>query len=307
MPKICYAGKNFQTKTLEMIVTANRILEEYERQGFQLTLRQLFYQFVARGLIPNTDKSYNRLGTAINDGRLAGLIDWRHIVDRTRNLRKNNHWTSPEDIVSACAAQYEIDKWEDQQYRVEVWVEKDALVDVVQKACKPLDVPFFSCRGYTSQSEMWTAGMRLLGHWKNDQEPIVLHLGDHDPSGIDMTRDIGDRLATFVEHHGYDAPRVVRIALTMNQIEEYDPPPNPAKVTDSRADAYIAEFGKSSWELDALEPQVLVDLITNEVENFIHEDRWSESVERETEERGRLRDVSKRWAEVCAMLDGEED
>ena len=102
MPLIQYEEKNLRPKTLEVIERANEIIADYQSQGFDLTLRQLFYQFVSRGLIPNTQKEYKNLGSAINDGRLAGLVDWESIVDRTRELRSLPHWTSPRDIVKAC-------------------------------------------------------------------------------------------------------------------------------------------------------------------------------------------------------------
>ena len=153
-----------------------------------------------------------------------------------------------------------LDKWEGQPNYVEVWVEKDALVDIVGQACRPIDTPYFSCRGYTSQSEMWSAAQRFIRQNRIRENCFIIHLGDHDPSGIDMTRDIQERLEMFGAN-----VEVKRVALTMDQVETYNPPPNPAKITDSRASKYIHLFGDESWELDALEPQMLNNLITNEV------------------------------------------
>lgn len=99
MPKISYIEKRFRSETLEIIDQANAIITEYEAQGFDLTLRQLYYQFVARDLIPNTQRDYKRLGSIVNDARLAGLIDWASIVDRTRNLRALGHFESIERIT----------------------------------------------------------------------------------------------------------------------------------------------------------------------------------------------------------------
>lgn len=276
MPKIRYEAKTFRGSSLRLIEVANGIIDEYAARGFSLTLRQLYYQMVARGVLPNRDKQYKRLGSIINGARLAGLVDWDAIVDRTRNIRHNTHWDSPKSIVDAAIRGYQIDKWENQSHRIEVWVEKDALIGVVESACRPLDVAFFSCRGYTSASEMWAAGQRFADHAYFDrQTPVVIHLGDHDPSGIDMTRDIRERLALF---SGVDV-EVRRIALNMEQVEQYGPPPNPTKLTDSRAQGYIYEFGDDSWELDALEPAVLVELITEAVLSFRDEDAWDEEQE----------------------------
>ena len=260
MPKIAYLNKRLSEKSVAVIKTANDIIAEYNAQGFQLTLRQLYYQFVARDMIPNNQKEYSKLGSIINDGRLVGLIDWNAIVDRTRGLKSISHWTDPAEIVDAVASQFRVDKWATQPYRPEVWIEKDAVAGVVEGVCRELDVPYFSCRGYTSQSEMWVGAMRLKKHADDGQTPLILHFGDHDPSGKDMSRDITDRMELFMGGVEFQ-----RLALNMNQIEQYNPPPNPAKLTDSRATAYIAEFGDDSWELDALEPAVLVDLIRSTI------------------------------------------
>ena len=257
--KIKYKDISFREKSLELIGLVNKVINEYSNQGYELTLRQAYYQLVARGYIENNERSYKNIGNLINDGRLAGLIDWYAITDRTRNLRRNSHWDKPAEVIESARYSFLLDKWKNQPNYVEVWVEKDALVDIVAKACKPLDVPFFSCRGYTSQSEMWSAAQRFL-YKKHKEGRYIIHLGDHDPSGIDMTRDIQERLNMF----GADL-EVKRIALTMNQVETYNPPPNPAKLTDSRCEGYISQFGYESWELDALEPQVLTQLITNHV------------------------------------------
>lgn len=298
MPKIAYIEKKFRQGTLKTIKTANTIIEEYAAQGFDLTVRQLYYQMVARGYIENSMRSYKNFGNVINDARLAGLIDWGHIVDRTRNFRSNGHFHNPGDIMRAAFNSYQIDKWERQPFRVEVWVEKEALEGVIERICGPLDVPYFACKGYTSQSEMWSAARRLMRWRDQGQTPIILHLGDHDPSGIDMTRDIFDRLALFAGQMKVD-----RLALNWNQIEQYNPPPNPAKMKDSRADAYIARFGMSSWELDALDPNAIAGLIENAVFQFRDENLWAEAVAREKEGLDLLSKAADRWGDVAKFLE----
>ncbi len=297
MPKICYVGKNFSAGSREIIDNANEIIEEYQKQGFDLTLRQLYYQFVSRDLIANKQTEYKRLGSIIVNARLAGEVDWEAIVDRGRNLKKDPHWDSPSDIVSACAQQFRYDKWRDQEYRPEVWIEKDALTGVIEGVCKQLQVPYFSCRGYTSQSEMWVGARRLVDFAAGGQTPFIIHLGDHDPSGIDMSRDITDRLELFMEHEGR-ATQFKRIALNMNQVQRYNPPPNPTKVTDSRAPAYIRVHGHDSWELDALEPRVLVNLIRRTVISIREEDKWKEQLRRERIAKEALAFASYNWERI---------
>lgn len=298
MPKIAYQTIKFTAAKAAMIETANRIIDEYVAQGFELTLRQLYYQFVSRDLIANTQNEYKNLGTLISDARLAGLIDWDHIVDRTRNVRTLAHWNSPSDIIGACADQFHLDRWKDQPYRPEVWIEKDALVGIFERVCKELDVPLFSCRGYTSQSEMWAASQRLLGYQGCDQKPIILHFGDHDPSGRDMSRDIKDRLKLFTGGKFY----FKRLALNMDQIEQYNPPPNPAKITDSRATAYIQEFGDESWELDALEPAVLEALVRDNITKIMDRSRMSDAIDRQAAHRMTLGRVAENWDKVQSYL-----
>lgn len=317
MPKIRYQSKAFRDPALAVINQVNAILREYTAMGYDLTLRQLYYQFVARGYIANKQAEYNRLGNIVNDGRMAGLIDWNHIVDRTRNLRNLPHWRDPSHAIDDWTRRYfGINLWQNQNYYVECWVEKDALLGVIERTCNDLDMPFFSCRGYTSQTEMWLAGQRLVKKIAEGKQVRILHLGDHDPSGIDMTRDIEDRLCLFIGAHGYLGDTglsigdsisqfyIDRLALNMDQIEQYNPPPNPAKLTDSRAVGYIAIHGDESWELDALPPDVLDDVIRTGAEPYINQEQWDKDVAREDAYKRDLRAVSERWEEVAAFVKG---
>lgn len=297
MPRIKYVDKKFAASSQALIDRANALIADYGRQGFSLTLRQLYYQFVARGLIPNKDSEYKRLGSVINDARLGGLIDWNALQDRTRYLRSYSFYEEPNEVLAGIGERFIKDLWADQEFRIEVWVEKDALVDVVGTACRPLAVPFFSCRGYTSQTEMWVAGQRLKCHIRDGHTPVIIHLGDHDPSGIDMSRDIEDRLSLFM-----GGPEFRRIALNKDQVAEYQPPPNPAKITDSRSTGYIAQFGDESWELDALEPQVLVDLITATIEPYRNMAAWDATWTEINEGREIFRKLESRWSEVVEFL-----
>lgn len=298
MPKIAYSTKRFRGSSLEIINKANAVITEYAQQGFSLTLRQLYYQFVARGFIDNKLSEYKKLGDVINDARLAGKIDWLAIVDRTRYLRDLPHWGKPSDIIRAGSDQFRVDRWARQPYRPEVWIEKDALVGIIEGVCNELDVPYLSCRGYISQSEMWSSAQRLKNFVRKGQSPVIFHFGDHDPSGIDMTRDIGDRLNMFM-----GGMEVKRLALNMNQVEEHQPPPNPAKLTDTRAQAYIAEFGNESWELDALDPATLAELIRGEIEALIERDEWEASTQTELDGRENLRDIARHYDSVVDFLE----
>lgn len=299
MAKQKYANIDFKADTLAMIRRANAIIGEYQAQGYKLTLRQLYYQHVARGLITNTLQSYKRLGSIINDGRLAGLIDWDAIEDRTRNLEARSTWESPEQIISAVAQSYAESPWADQPYYVEVWVEKEALVGVIERTCRRLFVPWFACRGYVSQSELKDAGDRLAYMSTKGKTPLVLHLGDHDPSGIDMTRDNRDRLSMFAG----EPVEVKRLALNMDQVDRYGPPPNPAKSTDARFAGYLAEHGDESWELDALEPSVIDQLISDAVRGVMDHASWQDAIMRSDEHKDQLGSLAgMEWSDVVESL-----
>lgn len=302
MSKITYQWKNFGADSLQVIERANQIAVEYARQGYDLTLRQLYYQFVSRDWLPNNDKSYKRLGNIVNDGRLAGLIDWDHLVDRTRNLASLATWDSPESIIDIAAQGYREDKWASQPQYVEVWVEKEALAGVVARPANRWQVPYFSCRGYVSQSEMHAAAQRIKRQEDEGHKVTVIHLGDHDPSGLDMTRDIDERLYMF----GARA-KVKRIALNMDQVEAYNPPPNPAKITDSRAQSYIDTYGEFSWELDALDPATLDALIDAEIQDHLDAGLWRQAQRAQERSREALTAVSNQWADVTEWLASQRD
>ena len=298
-----FVPKNFQPDSLAKIATANDIIADYQSQGFTLTLRQLYYQFVSKDLIPNSDREYKKLGNVMTDARLAGLVDWDAIEDRGRGKKG---WLVEEDIsqiLYELPYAYGADFWATQDRYIEVWVEKDALSSVIEKAVRAHRVPYMACKGYLSASEAYRAGKRMETARDNGKEPLVIHLGDHDPSGLDMTRDNGARLSLL----SYGSVEVERIALNRDQIDEYTPPPNPTKVTDSRAAEYIAEHGRTSWELDALEPSVIVQLVKGAITPHIDPEPWAEAKERERVNQARLRGLRSRWDDIVDLLDRLDD
>ncbi|MCK5603195.1 hypothetical protein KAR91_15035 [Candidatus Pacearchaeota archaeon] len=203
--------------------------------------------------------------------------------------------------INALPNYLRFDQWARQEHYVEVWVEKEALGNVIAKACNPYMVPYMSCKGYLSASEAWRAGRRFLQKSLHEGKQChLIHLGDHDPSGLDMTRDNQHRLKIFSEIP--DGVNVNRIALNMDQIKEYDPPPNPTKLTDSRSGDYVKRFGKSSWELDALKPEMMVDLIQSEITNLIDEDLWYETERQERLVQNELRSIGNNWKEIKNLL-----
>ena len=291
--KYTYVDKDFSASSLDLIDAMNEIIARYLDQGYDLSLRQLYYRLVAANIVPNTEQSYKRVGSILSDAR---LVDWGAIVDRGRELVANSHWETAESIVRACAQQFQLDKWEAQPYHVEVMVEKQALEGVLEPVCRKLDTGFMANKGYSSSSAMYEAGRRLADKMSFGKNIAIIYLGDHDPSGIDMTRDVEERLRLFSEYADcYEgeglAFEVVRVALNMPQIDQYKPPPNPAKLTDSRCEGYIQRYGSKCWELDALEPNVLADLVESAVLQFRDDDLWEEAVARERRARQVLSEI----------------
>lgn len=307
MTLIAYEHINFHAKSQRMIDIANEIIDEFRADGYTLTLRQLYYQFVAHDLIANKESEYKKLSTLMTKARMCGQVSWTAIEDRGRNLSAWSFEEDEQEVLSGVEYGLILDLWERQNTYVEVWVEKDALSSVIARPCNRWRVPYMSCKGYSSASEMWRAGQRFERHADLGQHCVLIHLGDHDPSGLDMTRDNQSRLDTFAGQFCVD---VRRIALNRDQIDEHNPPPNPTKVTDSRAPEYMALHGSTCWELDALKPQVIDKLITDEITGLVDVDKWRKTKEEEQERRKHLEMLHERWDEVrdhLIWLDDEDN
>lgn len=321
MPKIKYETIALRTKAIAFIEIINRVIEGYQRQGYSITLRQLYYRCVAKKLFPedqryslvnnkwvrdpkgtmNCQPNYDWLGITVSNGRRVGLIDWEAIVDRTRFLRRPSTWETPAGILGVAAGQFEVDRWKDQTSYVELWFEKDALLNVFERAADTKQLPIFSNRGYVSDSAIWEAAQRIIRLTEDGRKAHILHFGDHDPSGLDMSRDVEERLNLFGA-----SPTIHRLALNMDQVEKYNPPPDPAKPQDSRFAQYVAEFGPECWELDALEPDVLVKLVEGKVARWIDKPKWQACLVREAEGKAELGLVAKHWPHALAEAQARE-
>ena len=252
--------KDFERKTIKLIENINVVIEEYARQGLTLSVRQIYYQLVARGFIPNKATEYKKISRTITDGRLAGLIDWDCIEDRTRAVREIQHWDNPQQILRAAAEQYRIDTRATQPSYIEAWIEKDSLVSILQNTCYQLDVPVFSCKGYSSITALHEAAERFEGK----SNPIILYAGDHDPTGLTIPQVINERFQLFEMN-----VKLKRIGLTLDQIKELDLPPFPAKDTDGNYKKYVQDTGLThAWELDALPPEKLSEIFEEAINSL---------------------------------------
>ena len=290
MARIQYIETRFRERSLALLSHCEEVIDAYQEQGLTLTLRQLYYQLVVANIIENQEREYKNLGALVNRGRLAGLLDWDAIEDRTRVPETPRQWRGPRQIVQAATEQYRLDRWKDQAFHVELWVEKDALAGVLRPIADDWHITLMVNRGYSSQSAMHEAAARLRQAERGGRENRILYLGDLDPSGEDMVRDIDERLnQTFGAR-----TRVIKLAITPEQVEEYQPPPNPAKLTDSRAAAFVAKHGYDSYEVDALPPTALRDIINAAVDEYLDQELRDQVVAQETEDKRELFKLAQR-------------
>lgn len=293
--KRCFVEKNFKAQSLELIERANAIIDDYQGQGLRLTLRQLYYQFVSKNWLANTERSYKNLGSLLNDARLAGLVDWDAIEDRNRAPVIWAEYDNIKELIDSTLDGFRLPRWRDQEHYVELWVEKAALAGVLEPLAAEFHVTLMVNRGYSSASAMYESAKRFARvQHREGREPVLFYLGDHDPSGEDMVRDIRDRLMLF----GVRDIDVQKLALTMEQVQQYHPPPNPAKTTDSRHAGYVAEHGtRSSWEVDALNPALLATIIRTAFSKVIDREKMAAVKAEEKRQRTKLEDAVERIVE----------
>jgi hypothetical protein len=287
--KETYKERRFNYANLNMIDTCNEIIEEYLEDDLKLTLRQLYYQLVTKNIIANEEKEYQKLSYLLSNARLAGLVDWDAIEDRVRVPFKNSEFDDIEHLVEVAVDNYRLPRWADQKFYVELWVEKDALAGVLKPIADKYHITLMVNRGYSSQSAMYESAQRIkhsMNKYNTEKGCIILYLGDLDPSGEDMVRDIQDRLVMF----GAEA-YVKKVALTKEQVDQYDPPPNPTKVDDPRAAGYIKKYGHSSWEVDALPPTTLTKIIEDWLVRLVDKDKMDAIVDQENRDIQKLRDT----------------
>ena len=241
----------------KLIQQCDEILTDLNNQGYSLTLRSLYYQLVSRNIIKNSQKEYQRLSKLITKARRAGLIDWSHIYDGTRELAQNQHFNNPKDLLEQAVSSFRIDLWKTQAIRAEVWVEKSALIGTLENLCRSLDVGLLASRGNPSATVLHETALRIEHNYHyNNQQTLILYCGDHDASGLNIPQAIYANL-----HHVQGMFTLERLCLNRDQVDRYSLPPNPAKESDPNYKKYEALYGKYSWELDALEPHVLVEIV----------------------------------------------
>lgn len=296
-----------------LVPLVNEILSQYPTM--RLTLRQIYYRLVAVHNYPNKRSSYNQLSSQLVTAREKGEVNENRIEDRTRSFLGgivgliptsegssrvsifDQGWRDSDTFIETVKETffdywnyYVRDLWLDQEQFVVVWVEKDALSRVVSDSCDKYRVITAPSRGYASYSYIRKATTLL----PKDKPTVVLHFSDHDPSGLDMTRDLGNRFYRYTQKK----VTIERIALTYDQVKEYDLTPNPTKMADTRARDYVEQYGEGCYELDAIEPEELQRLVKEAILKHLDEDQWKESLKQEEEQKQELEPIFDRWREV---------
>lgn len=263
---------------MERLEIINSIIDQYLQGGYTMTLRQLYYQLVSREVIPNNQKEYKKLSELLTRGRMAGVVDWSGIEDRGRQPRLPYAVNDIPDALEDTHDLYRLNRMESQENYLEVWVEKDALSNVFRRVTEKYHIRLMVNKGYSSSSAMHESFLRFKMY--ADRKATLLYFGDHDPSGKDMVRDIEARMVEFGLRDWIDFD-VLNPALNMDQVRRYSLPENPAKITDPRAAEYIREYGNKSWELDALDPPVLVKIIETSVLKLIDKKLYDNQLKQE--------------------------
>ena len=223
-------------------------LYEIVREFKPMTVRQIFYQAVSRGLIEKSEAEYK--GTIIRlltRMRKTGEMPFSWIADETRWVRRPTTFSSLEDALRITAETYRRSLWADTATRVEIWLEKEALAGVLYDVTHEWDVPLYVTRGYASLTYLYGAAEAIR---ESDKPTWIYYFGDYDPSGMDIFRNIvetmDDRLESFPLW-------IERVAVTEEQIEDWDLPTRPTKRTDTRSKGFDGE----SVEVDAIHPDRL--------------------------------------------------
>lgn len=281
MAKICFRSTHYHEGTMIKLRQIDGIILEYQEEGYKLTVRQLFYQMVGRGLIDNNQSEYRKISSLVVSARMGGLIDFDAIEDRVRVPRIPYWYTDPKDGISDLIKSYRLNRQIGQSWYTEVWSEKDALSGLLYDVTKEYHVRLVINRGYSSCSAMYQAFERFSNAISREQKCRIIYLGDHDPSGKDMIRDIIERMEEFGIS---DQMEVIPVALTLGQINAFNPPPYFAKIKDPRAKGYIKEYGNVAWEVDALSPKTLKNVLEEAILEKMDMDLYNLMRESEAED-----------------------
>lgn len=272
-----------QRKSLKLLEQVQEIIKSYD---FALTLRQIYYQLVSKQIIANRQNLYQGLSRLCVIGRNNGILDEESFADRLRQVDKPSSWTDIDDFMNAVRQSYCKDKWENQDNYIEIWIEKDALRNVLTDVTYPYDVNLMVARGQLSRTEVYKTYCRHEQQLKRGKKCYLFYAGDFDPSGLSIYHSLVERIAGYGDYGRYITFN--RIALTPEQIEKYGLPSDPAKKTDPSYKRFVSEYGNNVVELDALPPDVLRNLVKVCIEKHLDLGLFEQVQKKELEEQAEL-------------------
>lgn len=248
-----------QRATKAEVEARREALLEIIDDGKPMTVRQVFYQATVRDLVEKAESGYAKVQTDLTLMRRAGDLPYDWLADNTRWQRKPRTFNGVEEALQATAALYRKSLWADADAYVEIWLEKDALAGVVYPVTSTFDVPLMVARGYASLSFLYSAADYIN---TLTVPAYIYHFGDFDPSGVNA----GEKIEETLREMAPDAELYFeRIAVTPEQISEWDLPTRPTKASDTRS----KNFGDISVELDAIEPNTLRRLVQKIIEQHL--------------------------------------
>ena len=268
-----------QKQSLELLIQVQEIINSYD---FALTLRQIYYQLVARQIIPNEQRYYKKLSRLCVAGRDEGILPEEGFADRLREVDKLSSWSDLNEFMQTVKRSYRKDKWQNQDNYLEIWTEKDALRSVLTEITYQYDVALMVARGQLSRTEVYKTAGRYKA--QSDKKCRLYYCGDFDPSGLSIYDSIKKRVMDFGVSINFK-----RIALTQEQIEKYQLPSDPAKQSDPNYNKFVSIYGSDMVvELDSLPPDVLRKIIEDCILQNIDEGHLMRILRKEKGERNRL-------------------
>jgi hypothetical protein len=265
-------------ESAELLDAVLSVLDEY-RAHLPLTLRQVYYRLVARGIIGKTEKDYARLCEHANRGRRAQRIPFWAIRDDGAVIDIGGRHETADDVIDSLKNAPEWvchDPWRSQPSRVILWCEAAGMVPQLRQAVKGYAVPVSSSGGFDSVTVKHDMAQKLARF----HAVTVLHLGDLDPSGVHVFTALREDIQAFA---GYSAIDFVRLAVTADQVEEMNLPTDKPKASDNREYPY-----SFTCQCEAIDPAKLAEIVREAVEDRIQTDVWNKAIDRERADRAKV-------------------
>jgi hypothetical protein len=261
-----------------------RFLIDYARKHGPITVRGLYYQAEVANVpgIDKTDGAYNKIQYQVLNLRRAGRLQYRHIADSTRWMRKPDSYDGYEEALEECARLYRKSLWSDADSYVEVWCEKDALAGVIYPITSKFDVPLMVGRGFSSETFCYEA---IAARGGDNRPYVVYYLGDFDRAGCDAARSLEEKLRRFANEDGISI-EFEQLAVTVEQIADWNLPTRAPKRESAADRKWQYDF---ACELDAIDPNRLRQLIQNAIEQHLPPEQYKILKAAEESEREILR------------------